>query len=853
MTNYFKQLFGSGEKSDKIAMPGSLTELKDLLVLSQMMTSARDMDQVLSFLLGEIHKRFSIECGVMGIDDKDDTFKVRAHRGFTAPMAREFTIQLGSGPLGLTYSENRKHVFKRVDFFKAGARSYLLDSEGWESFMVAPLSVHNENLGLFIAGSKETNFFTPSVLHLLDCYLQILCVGMRNAELMARMEKFNRRLEAEVSSTTEELTRTNERLIHRVRELKALYEITLSGSANGTLKELLNVVCSRVQELMGVDHVVFFINQSSSDDRADLQLEHSTLTNAPVPVNTWRIQSDDSKPRGPLSQIILDSFRSNEVRVHHGSPLPIEKEFSHSTSAPQADSHTFRSIVSVPLKTSQKTAGIMVLMNPVSPDAMPDGKVKDEFTEEKMRTLTLIANRVATSLENVQLTAEIKKRLADLSTLQEVSEILYASPIFELDLAKIVKIILKSLSCDSCAFLIFDAAQEKLVTSASESSIPDDAEPAEQTLDTETEAALRVYREGKSRILNEDPSGPVKTQSVASLLFVPLKVEKDVIGVLKLGSHTQSFFNEHHQRLAELVSDRAAVVVQNSKLYDKILNANRELERLNRVKTEFVSMVSHELRTPLTAIKGFVDVVMTEEAGPVNEQQKRFLRIAHNSIDRLAMIISDLLDISRIESGQLKLEFTRSSLEKVLKDAMDTFRTSIEGKQIALTLEIEKKLPEVYSDEMRVKQVVDNLLSNAMKFTQAGGHIRVIADDMGDFLLVSIADTGIGIKKEDQEKIFERFYQVDSSLTRQVGGTGLGLAICKTIIEKHGGRIWVESEHGKGSTFRFLIPRVRKWGTEEEAARHKDEKTSSHKQAEKAPVKIDPHSGHKKDGEMKHK
>jgi signal transduction histidine kinase len=298
-------------------------------------------------------------------------------------------------------------------------------------------------------------------------------------------------------------------------------------------------------------------------------------------------------------------------------------------------------------------------------------------------------------------------------------------------------------------------------------------------------------------------------QNICSMMIVPLKVENEVMGVLRLGSREKSFFDQHHLRLAELIADRAAVIVQNARLYDKVLKANRELERLNRVKTEFVSMVSHELRTPVTAIKGFVDVVMNEEAGPLNSQQIKFLKIAHNSIDRLTILISDLLDISRIEAGQMKLEMHPISMVKILQDSAETYRATIEGKKIGFHVKIAEKLPEVLADESRIKQVIDNLLSNAMKFTSPDGSIKLLVEDMGDFVLVNVSDTGVGIKKENQEKIFDRFFQVDSSLTRQVGGTGLGLAISKSIIEMHGGRIWVESEEGKGSTFRFLLPRLR--------------------------------------------
>ena len=157
----------------------------------------------------------------------------------------------------------------------------------------------------------------------------------------------------------------------------------------------------------------------------------------------------------------------------------------------------------------------------------------------------------------------------------------------------------------------------------------------------------------------------------------------------------------------------------------------------------------------------------------------------------------------------MKIELEPVSIEKLMQDCLETHRAGTEAKKISLELRLDRKIPMAIADESRVKQVIDNLISNAMKFTPENGSIKMSADDLGDFVLISVADSGVGIKKDDQEKIFSMFYQVDSSLTRKVGGTGLGLAISKSIIEMHGGRIWVESEAGQGSIFRFLLPRFR--------------------------------------------
>ncbi|MBI3012042.1 MAG: hypothetical protein HYY63_00270 [Elusimicrobia bacterium] len=220
---------------------------------------------------------------------------------------------------------------------------------------------------------------------------------------------------------------------------------------------------------------------------------------------------------------------------------------------------------------------------------------------------------------------------------------------------------------------------------------------------------------------------------------------------------------------------------------------------------EFLSIVSHELKTPTTALKGAVDIVYYGEAGKLTPQQKRMLTIAQHSVERLTYLISDLLDVSRIEGGQIKLKMETASLGKILHDMQEAYLTIVQSKGIELSLQVSPNLPPVLVDDMRIKQVMDNLLSNAVKFTPPRGKITMTAKDRGDFVLVSVSDSGLGIKPQDQMKIFMKFFQVDSSLSRQAGGTGLGLAIAKSIVEMHGGEIWVESDLGKGSTFHFLL------------------------------------------------
>ncbi|MCW5853174.1 MAG: response regulator [Anaerolineae bacterium] len=234
-------------------------------------------------------------------------------------------------------------------------------------------------------------------------------------------------------------------------------------------------------------------------------------------------------------------------------------------------------------------------------------------------------------------------------------------------------------------------------------------------------------------------------------------------------------------------------------------DVTRERE-VDRMKTEFVSVVSHELRTPLTSIKGFTDLMLDGDAGPLNDEQEEYLAIIKRNADRLVALINDLLDISRIESGRVQLALQAVDLGAVVQEVAETLRPQIEAKSQTLSVDVPADLPPVLADRDRLVQIVTNLLSNAYKYTLAGGRLAIAATHTDGVARLAVSDTGAGIAPEDQAKLFTPFHRVDSSLTREVGGTGLGLSIVKSLVELHGGHIEVTSQVGVGSTFSFTLP-----------------------------------------------
>ena len=216
--------------------------------------------------------------------------------------------------------------------------------------------------------------------------------------------------------------------------------------------------------------------------------------------------------------------------------------------------------------------------------------------------------------------------------------------------------------------------------------------------------------------------------------------------------------------------------------------------------------MSHELRTPLNVISGFCQLLTDEVPGKINEEQRQSLNDILDSSQHLLGLINDVLDLSKVESGKMRLRLANVALTEVIESLTSTMMPILTPRKQSLDVEIEEGLPQIHADKAKLRQVLLNLLSNSIKFTPDGGKLKIKAVRDGDWCQVSVIDNGIGIKKEDQERMFEPFYQPDNPITKEKGGTGLGLTVTKQIIERHGGRIWVESEYSKGSRFTFTLP-----------------------------------------------
>jgi signal transduction histidine kinase len=290
-----------------------------------------------------------------------------------------------------------------------------------------------------------------------------------------------------------------------------------------------------------------------------------------------------------------------------------------------------------------------------------------------------------------------------------------------------------------------------------------------------------------------------------SLMAVPLMRDDHMLGGLVVYRKTPGEFAPEVITLLKTFATQSALAIQNARLYREIEVKSKELEAASRHKSEFLANMSHELRTPLNAIIGFSEVLAERMFGEVNEKQAEYIGDILQSGQHLLSLINEILDLSKIEAGRMELELSDFSLPTAIDNALSLVRERAQRRAIALERSIDKRLGMVRADERKVKQVLLNLLSNALKFTPEGGQVEVRAAVNDGVAEVSVKDTGVGIAPEDQETVFEEFRQVGTA-SKKVEGTGLGLAISRKFIELHRGRIWVTSKGGSGSTFTFTLP-----------------------------------------------
>jgi GAF domain-containing protein len=469
-----------------------------------------------------------------------------------------------------------------------------------------------------------------------------------------------------------------------------------------------------------------------------------------------------------------------------------------------------RAGIGVPLVREGTVVGILTLIR----------REPRPFSQKQIELVETFADQAVIAIENTRLfeevqarTRELARSVEELKSLGEVSQTVNSS----LELAKVLPAILEHACAMSYAsggtIYVFDKATGEFRLEAGHNMSEEHmarvrAQPIRLGDVVVGECAERREAVQIADLRTAPPSPMLDIllrAGVRAVLAVPLMHQGEVIGALVVRRNHPGAFSPEIIRLLEAFAAQSAVAVHNARLFEEVEQKGRQLAVASQHKSQFVANMSHELRTPLAAILGYAELMQEGIYGVLPDQSTPIVGRIRSNGTHLLGLINTVLDLSKIEAGQFSLSMSEYALDSMVENVRVATESLAQGKSLAFKTDVASDLPHGLGDEQRLTQVLLNLVGNAIKFTDTG-EVRIAAGVKGGRFAVAVTDTGPGIAAEEQHKIFEEFHQVDNSNTKRKGGTGLGLAIAKQIVEMHGGRIWVESSLGKGSTFRMELP-----------------------------------------------
>jgi signal transduction histidine kinase/DNA-binding response OmpR family regulator/HAMP domain-containing protein len=471
----------------------------------------------------------------------------------------------------------------------------------------------------------------------------------------------------------------------------------------------------------------------------------------------------------------------------------------------------FRTVLGVPMLREGVLIGMIILHR----------KIVQPFTEKQIELVTTFADQAVIAIENVRLFQEVQERTRELA--RSVEELQALGAISQavnstLDLQEVLTTIVAHAAqlsgTEGGAIYEYDDAARLFELRATHGMSAEliEAVQGAQIHMGETVIGQAAARREAVQVadLHAESDYPVRAEleraGFRALLAVPLLREEQIVGALVVRRRTPGEFPKATVDLLQTFAAQSVLAIQNARLFQEIEDKSRQLEIASQHKSEFLANMSHELRTPLNAIIGFSEVLIERLFGELNEKQDEYLQDILSSGRHLLSLINDILDLSKVEAGRMELEQGTFALPEALENGLTMIKERASRHGVQLTLDVDPRLGLIEADERKVKQVVFNLLSNAIKFTPDGGQVAVTARLADDEIEIAVRDTGIGIAPEDQARIFEEFQQARHQVTKTREGTGLGLALTQKFVELHGGRIWVESEVGVGSTFTFTLP-----------------------------------------------
>jgi GAF domain-containing protein len=652
---------------------------------------------------------------------------------------------------------------------------------GFRGLVTVPMLREGAPVGAIIVTHRDPGLFSDAEVELLQTFADQAVIAIENVRLFKELEARN----AELTDTLARQTATGE-------VLRAI------SRAQTDAQPVFDIIAESAQRLCGAG-----FGQVALYDGASLHMTAFHNVN-PEGVEALRRRFPAPADRGSAMGRALETRAVVQIPDVLGDPTYAFKT--------ELQTMGFQSLLVVPMLRKDEPIGAIAV-----------GRLeRGAFPDKQIELLQTFADQAVIAIENVRLfkelearTAELTRSVGELTALSEISQVLSSTLDLGTVLTTIVSRAVELSGLDGGVVFEYDDGTAEFVHRA-----------ATETGGTLAEArrTTRVRRGegmvGQTAITLEPAQVPDITEpgaydsrlrgnliesGVRAILAVPMVREGQLIGCLVVSRNRAGNFPAETVELLRTFGTQSALAIQNARLFHEIADKSRQLEAASQHKSEFLANMSHELRTPLNAIIGFSEVLAQGMFGEINEKQTEYLQDILESGRHLLSLINDILDLSKIEAGRMDLELSEFDLPQAIQNALTLVRERALRRGIDLHHAIDDRVAAIRSDERKVKQVLLNLLSNAIKFTPEGGRIEVRAASTDGMVEVSVTDTGVGIAPEDQDAVFEEFRQVGTA-DKKAEGTGLGLALSRKFIELHGGKIWVNSELGSGSTFTFTLP-----------------------------------------------